>query len=57
VIFRFERIRRREVDATHTIVSGGTHGLAVRSRHGGTIPLPRAKHWAKLVADELRRFE
>ncbi len=53
----FERIRRREIDATHTIVSGGLHGLAVRSRRGGTIPLPRAKHWAKLVSAELRRFE
>ena len=53
----FERIRRREIEATHTMVSGGIHGLALRSRRGGTIPLPRAKHWAKLVADELRRFE
>lgn len=53
----FERIRQREIDATHTIVSGGIHGLAARPRRGGTIPLPRAKHWAKLVADELRRFE
>jgi dienelactone hydrolase len=53
----FERIRRREIDATHTIVSGGLHGLAVRSPRGGTVPLPRAKHWAKLVAAELRRFE
>ena len=53
----FERIREREVEATHTIVSGGLHGLAVRSRRGGTIPLPRAKHWARLVAGELRRFE
>ena len=31
--------------------------LAVRSRRGGTIPLPRAGHWAKLVSAELRRFE
>ena len=53
----FERVRRREIEATHTMVSGGLHGLAVRSRRGGTIPLPRAKHWAKLVADELGRFE
>jgi dienelactone hydrolase len=52
----FERIRMREIDATHTIVSGGLHGLAVRSL-GGTIPLPRAGHWGRLVADELRRFE
>ena len=53
----FERVRRREIEATHTIVSGGIHGLALRSRSGGTIPLPRATHWAKLVAAELRRFE
>jgi pimeloyl-ACP methyl ester carboxylesterase len=53
----FARIRAREVDATHTIVSGGLHGLAVRSRRGGTIPLPRAGHWAKVIADELCRFE
>jgi dienelactone hydrolase len=53
----FERIRRREIDATHTMVSGGLHGLAVRSRRGSTIALPRARHWAELVADELRRFE
>jgi dienelactone hydrolase len=53
----FERIRLRGIDATHTIVSGGLHGLAIRSRRGGTIPLPRAGHWAELVAAELRRFE
>jgi dienelactone hydrolase len=53
----FERIRQRKIDATYSIVSGGIHGLAVRSRHGSTIPLPRAKHWAKLVSAELHRFE
>jgi hypothetical protein len=53
----FERIRRRGVEATHTIVSGGLHGLAVRTPGGGTLPLPRAGHWAGLVGGELRRFE
>ena len=53
----FERIRLLGIEATHTIVSGGLHGLAVRSPGGGTIRLPRAKHWAELVAAELRRFE
>jgi dienelactone hydrolase len=53
----FDRIRQRGIDATHTIVSGGIHGLAVRSPGGGTIPLPRAGHWAKLVSAELRRFQ
>jgi dienelactone hydrolase len=52
-----ERIRAREVDATHTLVSGGLHGLAVRRPGGGLTPLPRAGRWARLVADELRRFE
>ena len=37
--------------------SGGLHGLAVRGRRGGAIPLPRARRWARLVAAELRRFE
>ena len=53
----FERILQREIDASYTIVPGGIHGLAVRSRHGSTIPLPRAKQWAKLVSAELHRFE
>ena len=53
----YERIRLREIEATHTTVSGGLHGLAVRAPRGSTIPLPRAAHWAELVADELRRFE
>ena len=53
----FERIRLREIEATHTIVSGGLHGLAVRGRRGGLIPLPRARRWAGLVAAELERFE
>jgi dienelactone hydrolase len=53
----FERIRQREIEATYTIVPGGIHGLAVRSRRGGTLPLPRAKQWAKLVSAELHRFE
>ena len=53
----FERIRLREIEATHTMVSGGLHGLAVRAPRGGLVPLPRADHWAELVADELRRFE
>jgi len=53
----FARIRAREVEATHTIVNGGLHGLALRLRGGGLVALPRAGHWAALVAGELRRFE
>jgi dienelactone hydrolase len=52
----FERIRARGVDATHTLISGAIHGVAVRSPGGGLVPLPRARHWTRLVAAELRRF-
>jgi len=52
----YERIRVREVEATYAVVPGGFHGLALRARGGGLIPLPRAGQWASLVAGELRRF-
>src|SRR5262249_34136526 len=52
----FERIRGLGVDASYTVVPGGLHGLAVRSR-GGLVRLPRAGASAELVAEELRRFE
>jgi dienelactone hydrolase len=51
------RVREREIEATYTMVAGGLHGLAVRSCGGGLIALPRARHWAELVAAELERFE
>ena len=53
----FERIRKLEVDASHTIISGGLHGLALRAPIGRLVRLPRAGHWARLVARELTRFE
>ena len=31
--------------------------LRVRARHGRPLPLPRAHTWARLVADELARFQ
>jgi dienelactone hydrolase len=52
-----ERIRRRGVEASHTIISGGLHGLALRTAGGRLVTLPRAGAWAKVVAAELRRFE
>jgi hypothetical protein len=51
-----DRIRARGVEASHTLVSGGVHGVAVHSPWGGLLPLPRAGHWARLVAAELERF-
>ena len=50
------RIRERGVDASHTLISGAVHGVAVRAPWGGLLPLPRARHWTRLVAEELRRF-
>ena len=52
----FERIRALGVEATYSVLPGAVHGIAVRSR-GGLFPLPRAKRWAALVAEELHRFE
>jgi hypothetical protein len=50
------RIRARGVDATHTLISGAVHGVAVRAPWGQLLPLPRAGHWTRLVGAELRRF-
>jgi dienelactone hydrolase len=52
----FERIRRRGVAGSHTIVSGGLHGLAIRSPRGHLVRLPRAGRWAGLVSAELEHF-
>jgi dienelactone hydrolase len=50
------RIRERGVDASHTLISGAVHGVAVYGPWGGLVPLPRARHWARLVGEELGRF-
>ena len=52
----YDRMRERRIDATHTVIPRAVHGMAVRSRRGRLVPLPRAARWVELVADELRRF-
>jgi pimeloyl-ACP methyl ester carboxylesterase len=52
-----ERIRDRGIETTHSLVSGGMHGVAVHVPGGGLLRLPRAGHWATLVAEELERFQ
>jgi dienelactone hydrolase len=52
----YERALARGVEATYAVVRGGLHGLAVRSRGGRLIRLPRADAVARLVAVELRRL-
>jgi dienelactone hydrolase len=51
----FERARALGVPGTYTLIRGGVHGLALRSRRG-LVPLPRASTWAALVADRLETF-
>ncbi len=48
------RAQELGVDVEYTAVTGGVHGLALRAPWGGLLPLPRARRWARLVADELR---
>jgi dienelactone hydrolase len=52
----FDRARALGVEGEYTIIPGAVHGLALRA-HRGLVALPRARTWARLVADELRRFE
>ena len=53
----FDRARALGVEGEYTIIPGALHGLALRAHWGHPVPLPRARTWARLVADELRRFE
>ena len=52
----FDRARALGVEGEYTIIPGAVHGLALRA-HRELVALPRARTWARLVADELRRFE
>jgi dienelactone hydrolase len=53
----FERALALGVEGDYTIIPGAFHGVAARVRHGQVLPLPRAGTWARLVADELARFQ
>lgn len=50
-----ERMRALGVDASHTVIPGGVHGIALRPL-GVLMPLPRAGGWLRLVRAELARF-
>ena len=52
----FDRARAHGVEGEYTLIPGAVHGLALRAPSGRPVPLPRARTWARLVADELRRF-
>ena len=53
----FERAQALGVEGDYTLIPGATHGIALRAHWGRAIPLPRATTWAKLVAEELDRFQ
>jgi pimeloyl-ACP methyl ester carboxylesterase len=52
----FERARALGVTGNYTLIPGALHGIAFRAG-GKTLPLPRARTWAALVASELARFQ
>ncbi len=52
-----DRIRERGVAASHTLISGAVHGVALHGPGESLVPLPRAHRWTRLVADELERFQ
>lgn len=52
-----DRIRDRGVEASHTLISGAVHGIALHGPGDQLVPLPRAHEWTRLVADELERFQ
>ena len=52
----FERATAAGASGSYTIIPGALHGVALRRRGGGLLPLPRARRWASLVESELRRF-
>jgi dienelactone hydrolase len=53
----FERALRAGAHGEYTLIRGAVHGLALRAPWGRLVPLPRATAWARLVADEVARFE
>ena len=53
----FDRALALGVDGDYTLIPGAVHGIALRAHWGRALPLPRAGTWARLVAEELRRFQ
>jgi dienelactone hydrolase len=53
----FDRAIALGAEGEYTIIPGAVHGVALRAHWGRPVPLPRAHTWARLVAEELRRFQ
>lgn len=52
----FERARSLGIAGEYTLVPGALHGVAVRAHWGRPVPLPRARTWARHVAEEVERL-
>jgi dienelactone hydrolase len=50
-----QRLREAGADATHTVIPGAVHGIAVRP-FGRLVPLPHARDWLALIRNEIARF-
>lgn len=46
------RLQAAGADATHSVIDGAVHGIAVR-RCGRLIPLPKAARWERAVVDAI----
>jgi dienelactone hydrolase len=49
------RLRAAGADASHTVIRGGVHGIAIRP-FGRLVRLPHARDWRELVSEDLVRF-
>lgn len=52
-----DRIAAAGIETRYSLIRGAVHPIAVRWRGGRPLPLPRAHTWARLVAEELTRFQ
>ena len=52
----FERALAAGANGTYTVVPRGLHGVALRSRNGSLVTLPRAKAWLRPVSAAIERF-
>jgi dienelactone hydrolase len=52
----FERALAAGAQGTYTVIPRGLHGVAVRSRRGSIVTLPRARAWLGPVSDAIERF-
>ena len=53
----YERALAAGVEATYTLIRGGTHAIAFPGPGGLLIPAPRARTWLRLVDEQVTRFQ